>query len=139
MGPIKGARGRSWRLWGRSWGPWGRSSAQDLEPDLASYQKIFFEIRPGLDPARLPHRQPPSMHPHPPTLTHLHMSTRLTLIHPDCHLLGKKEVILIFSDFRIMQPSARLQPALLASQGGVDRVLILVLRSFRSEKDCIRY
>ena len=50
----------------------------------------FFQnpARPGA--GRLPPRQPPSMHPHPPTLTHLHMSTRLTLIHPDCHLLGKK-------------------------------------------------
>ena len=61
-------------------------------PDREIGSGIFFEIRPGPDPARLPHRQSPSMHPHPPTLTHLHMSTRLTLIHPDCHLLGKKRI-----------------------------------------------
>ena len=34
-----------------------------------------------------PHRRTRS---HPPSLAHLHMSSRLTLIHPDCHLLGKK-------------------------------------------------
>ena len=40
-------------------------------------------IRRGFPPP--PHRRTRS---HPPTLAHLHMSSRLTLIHRDCHLLG---------------------------------------------------
>ena len=42
-------------------------------------------------PAEAAQGLPPSMHPHPPTLTHLQMSSRLTLIHPDYHLLGKNK------------------------------------------------
>ena len=49
--------------------------------------------------------RPPSMHPHLPTLTHLHMSTRLTLIHPDCHLLGK-----IHFNLRSVRRTATLHP-----------------------------
>ena len=42
----------------------------------------------GPDPADRPPLSPrrACTHTHPPS--HLHMSTRLTLIHPDCHLLG---------------------------------------------------
>ena len=63
------------------------------------------KISPGSGPAEAAQGLPSSMHPHPPTLTHLHMSTRLTLIHPDCHLLGK-----IHFNLRSVRRTAILHP-----------------------------
>ena len=60
---------------------------------------IFPPPPPPKTPSPSPHRpvSPPTMresltctHAHTHTRTHVHLHTRLTLIHPDCHLLGKK-------------------------------------------------
>ena len=90
--PVKSTNGRfsnRKRPLPRIWVP---DLVQDLGYRIWNHGKISAaggpaEAAPGL---------PPSMHPHPPTLTHLHMSTRLTLIHPDCHLLGKNKLETLF-------------------------------------------
>ena len=63
----------------------GSHLEHDLQEDLGAHS----EIRPGGNQRCSP---PSSMHPLPPTLTHLHMSSQLTLILPDLFFLRKKKI-----------------------------------------------